>query len=190
MIDPPAFSEAAEDAFSFLPAEYAFAVDRSTPYVVHYTREPLAVGVTYDAHRSGELSFWVTDGRHGEPPLELADALRAGNCGADEIGAVAFMQSSDEHGTKRLLQQAAKVVRRCARAFLAGDEAAFSTAYKLRSQEAVRFTQHLRNSQMIRVADSAWARKDYATVHSLLSPIQESLDPTHARRLRHAANRR
>lgn len=183
MIDVTSFTREAGSAFEFVRSEFGYNLVLSEGYELRYEHGERFVVVAYDAARSHELTLWVGDIGDGEPPLELADVLRASQCPEDDVDAVALMQTSDEFVLARLLGQAASALRACGSALLKGDAEAFGGAKRLRSQRAAEYTREINNRGILDEADCAWRARDYPRVRELLAPIRDSLSRTHAKRL-------
>jgi hypothetical protein len=191
MIDKTSFADVAHrtlgvglESYGFKPAgEEAFRVRFEKPSASY-------VEVTYDASRSHEVSIWLGESPAGpEPPLELADALRATDCDMEDIEFAELIQTADADALGRLLERAAELLRRCANRFLEDEHDAFAAARALRSERAAEYTAQLQNRGILEAADTAWEKQDYGRVHDLLNPIRDSLDDAHRRRLGFAEKR-
>jgi hypothetical protein len=189
MITTDRFIEAVRRAFAYLTEEFGFRLGEPGEYVVRFERNAVYVSVDYDAGRSHEITAWVGDANAAEPPLELADVLRAADAAPAEVASVELMQTGDPEAAERLLEHAADLLRLHGRPFLEGRPEAFAQARSLRSRRAAEYTRDVRNRHLLDAADEAWAQKDFARVHDLLNPIRDSLDNAHLRRLRFVEGR-
>lgn len=167
--------------------DYDHEPSGSDAYRVRFERLTSYVEVTYDAARSHEVSIRLGEcPAVSEPPLELADVLRATDCNVEDIGSVELIQTSDADALGRLLERAAALLRECAGRALGGGHDAFAVARAIRSERAPAYTAELRNRGALAEADAAWKEKDYGRVHDLLNPIRDSLRPSDRRRLEFA----
>jgi hypothetical protein len=183
MITAARFIEAVRRAFAYLTEEFGFRLGEPGDYVVRFERDAVYLSVDYDAGRSHEITVWVGDANADEPPLELADVLRAADAAPADIASVELMQTGDPKVAERLLEHAADLLHFHGRPFLEGRPEAFAQARSLRSRRAAEYTKDVRSRHVLEAADEAWAQKDFARVHDLLNPIRDSLDNTHLRRL-------
>jgi hypothetical protein len=184
MIDDRDFAGLVRRTLGAALEAYGYKLADVEAFRVRFLKPSSFVEVSYDAARSQELSIWLGESpTDPEPPLELADALRASNCDADDVRFAELMQTSNADALERLLERAANLLRECAEQLLAGDHDAFDAARRLRSERAAEYTAELRNRPILQAADVAWKKKDYGRVHDLLNPIRDSIGESHRRRL-------
>jgi hypothetical protein len=177
------------ERFSPLLSAFDFTPTDGDAYAVRFEKPGAFVEITFDAGRSRELDVWVGRVDGPEPPLELADVVRATDCPPETVDDVQLMQARDSEVLVHLLDRALAVLDTCGRDFLRGDPDAFARAKALRSARSVEPNRQARTAPYVADADRAWERKDYRTVHALLEPIRNDLDATHRRRLDFAARR-
>lgn len=191
MIDERGFEEVACQTVGSVLGAYGYMLVAATDFRVRFERPTSYVEVTYDASRSNEVSIWLDElPAHTEPPLELADVLRATDCGSNDIRFAELIQTTDAVALRRLLARAAQLVRDCATPFLDDGRESFDTARELRSRRAAAYTARMRNRPVFEAADAAWAEKEYDRVYDLLNPIRSSIDEPHLRRLEFAERKR
>jgi hypothetical protein len=184
MIDEVTFEQVVRRKVGGVLDAYGFEPTSASGFRVRFEKPATYVEVIYDASRSHEVSIWrgeSSDDR--EPPLELADVLRATDCSAEDIEFAELIQTSDADGRSRLLERASRLLRQCAGLFLTDGRSAFAAARALRSARAAAYTTEVRNRGVLDAADAAWKKKDYGRVHDLLDPIRDSLGEPHRRRL-------
>lgn len=190
MIDEGDFARLVHRTLGAALEPYGYKPAGADAFRVRFQKPSSFVDVTYDAARSQELSIWLGESpTDPEPPLELADVLRASGCDADDIRFAELIQAPDADALERLIQRVADLLRGCANRLLADGHDAFAAARRLRSERAAEYTAELRNSAILEAADVAWKKKDYGRVHDLLNPIRDSLDESHRRRLTFAEKR-
>lgn len=189
MIDERTFAREVSRVFDDLLAQFGYESISTNDYSVRYDAPRSFVQVDYDPARADEISVWLGDPSNIEPPLELADALAATACNPEALDGIALMQTADAGVLRRLLQRAAELLEECGYEFLSGDDAAFSRAREERSRRAHHYTRSLTNRGTLERADVAWTNREYDLVHDLLSPIRDSLDSSHRRRLAFAEKR-
>jgi hypothetical protein len=190
MIDERDFAGVVHRTLGAALEAYGYKPAGADAFRVRFQKPSSFVEVTYDAARSQELSIWLGESpTDPEPPLELADVLRASDGDADDIRFAELIQASDADALERLLQRAADLLRGCANQLLADGHDAFAAARRLRSERAAEYTTELRNRAILEAADAAWKKKDYGRVHDLLNPIRDSLGNSHRRRLTFAEKR-
>jgi hypothetical protein len=187
MIDETTFEQVvrrtvgeALDSFGYMPTT-------GVGFRVRFEKPTSYLEVIYDASRSHEVSIWLGESpTDPEPPLELADVLRAIDCNGENVRFAELMQTSDADALGRLLERAAELLRECAGRFLENGPEAFAAARTLRSARAAAYTAELRTRGVLAAADAAWELKEYGRVHDLLYPIRDSLGEPHRRRLEFA----
>ena len=188
-ISESSFQHDVVERFSPLLSACGFGPAHVDDYTVRFEKPGAFVEITFDARRSRELDVWVGRMDDPEPPLELADVLRATDCAPERVEGVQLMQASEPEVLSRLLDRAFEALDACAQDFLRGDVDSFARAKEIRSARAREYTRQVRTSPDVTAADLAWQRKDYRTVHALLDPIRDELDDTHLRRLDFASRR-
>lgn len=190
MITPAQFIDIVDRALGPVLTPKGFAMVATDDFAVEFRKPPTLLLVRYE-ERSHELSVWLSDGADdsGEPPLELADALRATDCPASEVKSVSLIQAHDVEPLQRLIGHVAEVIAKCAIPFLEGDERSFDEARRIRADRARAYTAQVVNAPAIAEADTAWQGRDYGRVCKLLRPIREELDDTHLRRLAFAESK-
>jgi hypothetical protein len=187
MIDEATFEDIVHRTVGSVLELYGYEPMKSDGFRARFEKPASYVEVMYDAARSHEVSIWLGEVPiDGEPPLELADVLRATDCGAEDVKFAELIQTADADALGRLLDRAAQLLRQCAGRFLADGRDAFGAARALRSERAAAYTAGLRNRQALDAADEAWESKDYGQVHDLLNPIRDALGESHRRRLEFA----
>jgi hypothetical protein len=190
MIDERHFASLVHRTLGAALKAYGYNPAGGNAFRVRFEKPSSFVEVTYDAGRSQELSIWLGESpTDPEPPLELADVLRASECDADDIRFAELIQTSDADALERLLGRAADLLRGCASQLLADGHDAFAAARRLRSERAAEYTAELRNRTVLEAADVAWKQQDYGRVHDLLNPIRDSVGESHRRRLTFAEKR-
>lgn len=190
MIDERAFADLAHRTLGAALQSYGYQAAGADPFRLRFQKPSSYLEVSYDASRSQEVSIWLGESPTGpEPPLELADVLRATDCDADDVRFAELIQTSDADALGRLLDRAADLLRRCAKQFLEDGHDAFTAARRLRSEHAAEYTAELRNRGLLEAADAAWQKRDYGRVHDSLNPIRDSLGDSHRRRLTFAEKR-
>jgi hypothetical protein len=183
MITESSFADAVDRTIGAMLADYGYDAEHDD-FRVRFDRSGTFVEVAYDARRSSEVSVWLGQTIFDrEPPLELADVLRATECAEADAESVGLLQTRNESALGRLLARAANLLRECASDFLKGDRQAFATAFAIRSRRAADYTTEIANRPALDAADAAWAGKDYGRVHELLNPIRDTLGEAHRRRL-------
>lgn len=187
MISPDQFTDLIDRRLGELFGEFGLEEVGGEDFHLRFAGALVFVIVAYEPDRSHELTIWI--GRvddDAEPPLELADALRATDCPPDQIEALTLMQSADPDALERMLDRAGRLIPEYATPFPRGDDAAFAQAWRIRSDRASLYTNQLATGQVIADADKAWNDGDYLGVYRGLRPIEETLDRTHRRRLEFA----
>jgi hypothetical protein len=187
MIDEATFADIVRRTVGGALRPYGYEPTTPDGFRARFEKPASFVEVTYDAGRSQEVSIWLGElPADGEPPLELADVLRATDCSPEDVKFVELIQTSDADALGRLLDRAAQMLRECADRFLGDGRDAFDAARALRSERAAAYTAGLRNREVLKAADAAWEAKDYGRVHDLLNPIRDALGESHRRRLEFA----
>src|SRR5919198_3357224 len=191
MIDEATFEQDVRRKVGGVLDAYGFEPASASGFRVRFEKPPAYVEVTYDASRSHEVSIWLRESSDDrEPPLELADVLRATDRSAEDIEFAELIQTSDADALSRLLERASRLLRQCAGGlFLTDGRDAFAAARALRSARAAAYTTEVRNRGVLDAADAAWEKKDYGRVHDLLDPIRDSLGEPQRRRLEFAAKK-
>ena len=190
MIDQQTFTGVVDRTLGAALVTRGYEPTEQGGFQLRFQKESSFVEVTYDAARSQELSIWLGElPVDAEPPLELADVLRASECNADDIRFAELIQASDADALERLMRRAADLLLGCASKFLADGHDAFRAARQLRSERAAEYTRGLRDRAVLEASDVAWTNRDYGRVHDLLNPIKDSLDHSHRRRLAFAEKR-
>jgi hypothetical protein len=184
MIDERSFEEVTRQTVGAVLDAYGYALSAAADFRIRFEKPSSYVEVTYDASRSHEASIWLGElPANTEPPLELADVLRATDCGSDDIRFAELIQTSDVAALRQLLERASLLLRKCASDFLEDGPQALDRARALRSERAAAYTAEIRNRPVLEAADAAWAEKEYGRVHDLLYPIRDTLGESHRRRL-------
>lgn len=190
MINEATFADVVRRVMGSALEPYGYELANAGGFRLRFETPDSYVAVTYDASRSHEVSIWLGElPEDAEPPLELADALRATDCGVEDIRFAELIQTSDVKALSRLLEQASQLLREFAYQLLEGRHDAFVAARAMRSERAAEYTEELRNASVLEEADAAWARKEYGRVHDLLNPIKDTLDDSRRRRLEFAEKR-
>ena len=159
-------------------------------FTVEFRGPSASLAVGYE-ERGHELAVWLSDmeDNSGEPPLELADALRATACPASEVEAISLIQAHDVEPLQRLLERVAEAIGSYAGPFLRGDQRCFDAARSIRADRARAYTAEVVNGPAIAEADTAWQARNYKLVCQILRPIGDQLDDTHRRRLAFAKSK-
>jgi hypothetical protein len=190
MITPAQFIDIVDRALGPVLSPKGFAMVAIEDVAVEFRNASTLLLVRYE-ERSHELSVWLSDGEDesGEPPLELADALRATTCPGSDVQSVSLIQAHEVEPLERLIGHVAEVIDRCAGPFLEGDERSFEAARRIRADRARAYTAEVVNAPAIAEADTAWQARDYGLVCERLRPIRDELDDTHRRRLAFAESK-
>lgn len=189
MITPGQFVGLVDRTLGPVLSQRGFMMVPTEDFSVAFRRPPVSVQSRYEPG-SHALTIWLSArDDDGEPPLELADALRATDCPAEEINFVSLMQSGEPEAAGRILTRAAGVLEECATGYLDGDLALFERARAIRLQRARAYTAEVTSAPALAEADRAWHAHDYERVREVLAPVREALDVTHRRRLEFAERR-
>lgn len=190
MISDEEFVNAVQCRIGTVLESFGYELVAHGGYYVRFERVGFFAEVDYDPWRSCEVSIWLD--QHSvsiEPPLELADVLRAAGAAEADVCFAELIQTCDGAALTRLLGRAAELLRGVLVQFLGGDNRPYIAAHALRSQRSAQYTSALRNAAAIREADAAWEEGDFSQVHALLNPIRNGLDARHRRRLEFAEMR-
>jgi hypothetical protein len=190
MITPAEFVDIVDRALVPVLSQEGFALVATEDFAVEFRGPSASLAVSYE-ERSHELSVWLSaiEDDSGEPPLELADALRATDCPDSEVEAISLIQAHDAAPLQRLLGRVAEVIENHAGPFLEGDRRAFDAGRRIRADRARAYTARVVDAPAIAEADTAWQARNYELVCQILRPIGDQLDETHRRRLAFAESR-
>lgn len=191
MIDAKTFESEVRRQFDFLVRDYSFSLlDAGDEFTVRYARQDIDVAVSFDAMRSCELTLWIDEIGTNEPPIDVHDVLLADGASHDAIESVSLMQTTDECILRKLLSNVSELLRAHGEEVLRGNPAAIAHVREARAERSAAYTRDVVNAPSIEAADVAWKDSDYETVCDLLSPVRESLDVVHLRRLNYAEKHR
>ncbi len=179
------FKEAVLNSFEFLKDEDFHAVEQEIT-LVRYESDSVFINIF---HGRSSFEMGVEIGRLNEPDkkLSLHDIIAAADSDkAEGAGCHGTFAVSSRKGVKELVPKLADLVIKYAMPFLHGDDAEFTSAFKLQSERWKAYVKEVNLRNIRKRAEAVWQEKDYDQVVELLDSIRGDLTEVEAKKLAYA----
>lgn len=184
------FSKHTHKYFDYLVSAYRYQCVGSSEDCVRYENDDVFVNVRFDNGWSYELDVEV--GQKGvlfngqERPFNLGEILRLR--GVEKKEKYTFVQTSNQEYLINAIEHLAELLKRYAKDFLQGDQAAFLSITSLRERECEDYEIEQELKSVRNEVAKAWDKKDFEKIIQLYTPVERYITPSEMKKLEYAKN--
>ena len=184
------FSKHTHKYFDYLVSAYLYQCVGSSEDCVRYENDDVFVNVRFDNGWSYELDVEV--GQKGvlfngqERPFNLGEILRLR--GVEKKEKYTFVQTSNQEYLINAIEHLAELLKRYAKDFLQGDQAAFLSITSLRERECEDYEIEQELKSVRNEVAKAWDKKDFEKIIQLYTPVERYITPSEMKKLEYAKN--